>query len=122
MTPYYELPGFEALYLEDSYVLDVRETGRAVIFVMDFVLTRQRQACQPPKPNEQYCYHRGQIEFVGPETVNWMRREFRPTTDPDGSVDYGNIEIFQNTGTVYQVAGEWGEVHIGAAGAVVALY
>lgn len=36
----------------------------------------------------------------------------RPMTDIDGSVDYGNIDIFESVETGYHLQGDWGEVHI----------
>jgi len=121
MTPYFELPGFEHLYLEDSYVLGLEEPADELVFLMEFVLTETNPVYQPPRPDEQYCYRKGRIRFDGIKAVEWLRRDFKPGTDADGCVDYGNIDVFLSYDNVFELEGNWGEVRITARSVVASL-
>lgn len=121
MTPYYELPGFASLYLEDSYLTGVRENAAEISFDLLFVLTEAHSEYQPPVLGEQYCYKHGRIIFEEIATIEWLRRELKPSTDPDGSVDYGNIDSFYNHHGIFELEGEWGKVRIRARNALAAL-
>jgi hypothetical protein len=114
MTPYFELPGFQHLYLEDGYVLGLEESADELVFLVEFVLTEAHPVYQPPRPGEQYCHRKGRIRFYGINAVEWLRRDFKPNTDRDGSIDYGNIDSFLSSGNVHDLEGEWGEVRITA--------
>ena len=112
MRPYHELPGIEALYLEDSYVLGVREGTTDVRFELEAVLTEDHPKWSPPKPGEQYAYLRVDLVFPNPRRVEWIERAMRPITDASGEIDYGNIDSFEWQTDFYELLGEWGHVRI----------
>ena len=111
--PYYELPGFDQVYFEDSFVTGVIETGAELSFLLDLVLREGHPSYSPPKPREQYCYRQAKLMFAHPTLVRWETRDFRPTTDANGEVDYGNIDAIQalDDGSYY-LEGNWGAVLI----------
>lgn len=59
MSQYFDLRGFEAVYLEDSFVLGVTATPGLLVVDLDVVLTEDHPSYTPPPPEEHYCYRRG---------------------------------------------------------------
>jgi len=111
--PYYELPGFDQVYLEDSFVTGLIETGEELSFVLDLVLREGHPRYSSPKAGEQYCYRHAKLMFAHPTLVRWETRSFRPATDASGEIDYGNIDAMQalDDGSCY-LEGNWGAVVI----------
>lgn len=116
MKPYWDLQGFEQLYLEDSYVWGVEETSEAFILRMLLVLREGHAEWRPPLPNQQYCYRDGQIRFEHPTDVDWVERTFEATTNLDGSVDYGNVHAIEADGQMFRIYADFGQVRLRAEG------
>ena len=112
--PYTHISGLEDIYLEDSYVLAIREEPGSVAFTMEFVLTPQHPRFQPGRPGEQHCYRRGALAFSGVRDLRWTARHVRPGHDASGQADYGNIDSFTFTGTFHRLTGDWGELEFDA--------
>jgi hypothetical protein len=113
MRAYDELPGLEHLYLEDSWVLAVEETAHELRFVVEAVLTETHAHWRPPRPGEQYCYHRVELVFSRPRSVEWLKRmEGPPAVDASGEVDFGNIDAFRWDASVFELEGDWGAVRV----------
>lgn len=110
MSKYYEWDGFENIYLEDSYVLGIKYSGRELSFIMELVLTENHPMYSPPKESEQYCYRNGEMIFKNVSEVKWINRSMQPNIDFDGAVDYGNIDSFELSEGGYHLEGDWGEV------------
>jgi hypothetical protein len=119
--PYTELAGLEDVYLEDSYVLGLREAAEHLVFLLDVVLTEHHPAYQPPPPDQQYCYHAASLEFPAATRVTWLARHFRPLTDASGAIDYGNIDLFYKEHGHYYLEGDWGKVLVVSAPPVLHL-
>jgi len=111
-VPYYELAGLEHVYLEDSYVLDIRTGLASVEFSLSVVLAEQHPLYIAPLPGEQYCYRSGMLRFRSVERVEWVERSMTPYTDSTGAVDYGNIDEFYLTDGHYCLSGDWGRLEI----------
>ncbi len=113
-APYWTVPSLEYIYLEDSYVLDVEVRIRRVVFRLDLVLTEKHADYTPPKPGEQYCYRHAQLIFEDVREVDWHMSASPPNVDPDGEVDYGNIESFtvspERSELTGELTGEWGSM------------
>lgn len=109
---YYNLKGFENVYLEDSYVLDIESDEHSVRILLEAVLTEEHPQYTSPLPNEQYCYRKARIVFKDAEKVIWTRKNMRRYTDATGEVDYGNIDTFFSDEGRYHLAGAWGELDI----------
>lgn len=112
MKGYEELPGFEHLYLEDSFVLGIDELPNEIRFRVEAVLTKGHPQSTEPRPNEVNSYRQLTITFPGTREIWWEERSMKPIRGPDGEVDYGNIDVFRWEGEHYEVVGEWGHVHI----------
>lgn len=112
---YHELPGFEQVYLEDSYVLAVMEHPACLEFSLDLVLTEQHPAYAPPGPEEQYCYRRARLLFPEATNIRWLRQNLRPYQDATGTCDYGNIDELVAVNGHYRITGDWGVVEVVSA-------
>jgi hypothetical protein len=110
--PYDTLPALSAVYLEDSYVLDVVTGDQSVELELDLVLTEQHPAYREPRRSDQYCYRRACISIDNPMSVHWIRRTMRPFRDVTGDVDYGSIDVWRTEGNVNHIEGDWGELEI----------
>jgi hypothetical protein len=110
--PYYQLEGLEHVYLEDSYVLDIKTDPASVEFLLCVVLTEHHPLYRFPSPAEQYCYRRGLLRFPNVERVEWLEKSMMPSTDATGAVDYGNIDEFYLADGDYYLSGDWGRLEI----------
>jgi hypothetical protein len=109
---YENFPGFEHVYLEDSYVLGIDTTLQTVTIDMDVVLIETHPLYKKPPLNEQYCYRKGQIIFPNCKEVKWIEKSMFPFTDATGEVDYGNIDSFVLIDGRYEIEGDWGRLDI----------
>jgi hypothetical protein len=110
--PYYQFEGLEHVYLEDSYVLDIRTDPMSVEFSLCVVLTEEHPLYRSPLSGEQYCYRRGLLRFSHVERVEWMEKSIMSSTDATGAVDYGNIDEFYLADGHYYLSGDWGRLEI----------
>ncbi|MGO4249495.1 hypothetical protein AB4Y87_19955 [Paenarthrobacter sp. RAF54_2] len=110
------------LYLDDSYVLDIQASRGRLAITMEFALAPERPPYSPALPGEQYCYRKGVLVFEGVTELNWTGQlTSRPSRDPDGSIDYGNIDALVIDGNHYTVEGGMGRINLQAAAIRVAL-
>jgi hypothetical protein len=121
VRPYTELPGLEAIVLEESYVLAVHAEPGSVAFRVEFVLTEEHASYAPPRPGDRECFRVGQIQFLGVRHLVWDRQGSLPATDAARRVDYGHIDSFSWDSNEYRLGGDWGEMEIFAAGVSVGL-
>jgi hypothetical protein len=108
---YWQLPGLENIYLEDSYVLGIK-TDTSIEFFLEAILTENHPLYTSPLPGEQYCYRSITLKFPHPQTYNLTLNKMLPIVDPDGTWDYGNIDEFFLENQTYHLIGEWGELTI----------
>ncbi len=113
---YYELAGFQNVYLEDSFVFEIHESVSKFVLHMEVVLNEQHPFYTSPKSSEQYCYKKAAIIFTDVETVEWEEKNFKRYPDANGEYDYGNIDTFYLVDGYYYLAGDWGRVKIKATG------
>jgi hypothetical protein len=85
MKAYHEIPALHCIYLEDSYVMGVEERDGIV------------------------------LDFGHASSVEWLERSGHVFTDPDGEQDLGNIDVLRWEGDHYDIAGDWGHVHVRSA-------
>lgn len=112
MSDYQTLPGLAEVYLEDSFVLGIREDEGSLTFDLDAVLTERHPNYTPPPPDEQYCYVPASLSFTQPEDIEWISRTRAAYRDANDEIDYGNIDFLTVDGTTYHLGGDWGEVTI----------
>ena len=110
--PYNQFSGFENVYLEDSYLLDIQINPSSIEFSLLVVLNEQHLLYSPPVSDEQYCFRKGILRFPNVAQIRWLEKSMTPYTDATGTVDYGNIDNFYLAGEYYYVSGDWGSLEI----------
>lgn len=111
---YFELAGFENVYLEDSFVLDISARPGTVTVHLELVLTEQHSDYSPPPLDERYCYRRATICFGGVRRLNWIRGERQPSRDANNEIDFGGVDQFVAEASSYSLTGDFGELVIEA--------
>ena len=109
--------GFNGMVLEESLVMNVKNTMSYAEFKVDFAVNQNYPLfTAPPEGSDyEYTYRQGRIFFPNMEQIRWSSR-VQPTIDPSsGSVDYGSIDYFYRQGDWYYMAGFWGEMEIQSA-------
>lgn len=106
---YWKIPGFEDIYLADSYTLAI-ETKPDLELVVDTVLKRSHPLYTDPLPSQWACFRKMRIKFPHTRELKWLRKTMQPTTDINGEVDYGNIYDFYLENAHYRLEADWGEV------------
>lgn len=112
MAGYWTLPGFEGLYLEDSWVLSIRPGEATLTLEVDFVLRESHPEYRAPLSGEQYCYRRGRIRFERVTAMSWTRGRAAPATDATGEQDLGSFDEFEVADEVYTIAGDFGTIEV----------
>lgn len=121
MIPYYELPKFKHLYLEDSFVLDISSTKEQIVFEIEFVLTEAHEQYRKPLEGEHHCYEKGFLKFEACRNVIWHKVGNLHFRDKSNEIDMGNIDSFSFEGENYFLQGDWGEVEITSRNVTVLL-
>lgn len=109
-SDYWEWPALQEIYLEDSYVLDIREMPGEMTLRMEFVLRPGHPRYHAPRGDEQYCYERGKLTFRGARDIRWLERNEVRSFDATGEKDLGNIDVLHRENGRFQASGDWGRV------------
>lgn len=117
---YATFPGFEQLYLENSYVLAISEGAAGVRFEVEFVLMAGHRDCHPTKPGEAHCYRRAMLRFPQVAHVHLSQSGVTPQ-DASGETDMGNIDCFEWRGQHYRLEGDWGHLELVCGTPIVTL-
>jgi len=100
------------IYLEDSFVLDWTNDGSDIVFTMEFSLLPEHPRYAKPKENEWTCYRRGVWAFKSVRNLSGLKKkeEVKRSVDPDGSVDFGTIDEFNDSEGNISLSGDFGTV------------
>ncbi len=113
---YWSLSGFEEVYLEDSYVLDINKSESEIRISLELVLREAHPFYEEPSDNERYCYTNAVLIFSNVSSIekfDMAGMSKNISIDPDGSVDFGHIDTFEIIGAnSYFLTGDWGEMQI----------
>jgi hypothetical protein len=112
MAAYYELPGLEQIYLEDSFVLGVEILPGTVRVRLDVVLREGHQSYVAPGADEQYCFRKGVLRLEEVAEVTWRMPTGPPAIDASGDTDYGGIDSYEVDDSVHRIMGEIGELSV----------
>lgn len=105
-------PELAAVYLEDSWVLEVAPSGEGVAIRLEAVLTPEHPLYRHPAPHEQHCYRAGWLTVTG-NAIDVQLSGRNPSLDPDGSADYGSIDTFRTVADgFWEMEGDWGSVKV----------
>lgn len=110
MAHYWEIPGFEALYLEDSWILEIRPGRGELTISADLVLRESHPAYREPHREEQYCYRQGSITFDEVTEFSWTERGRMAAIDASGEEDLGSFDQFEVDDGSYLMAGDFGRI------------
>ena len=118
------IEAFDNILLEDTFVLSWHQASTSLTFNVLASLLQSHPEASPPARDEWACYRSGVIQFSGVSSVDGLLRQesVKPTTDPDGSVDYGCIDDLSLVRPgEYRIAGEFGVVTVAARGVSLVL-
>jgi hypothetical protein len=114
MSDYWALPGFDQIYLEDSWVLGVTAAPGTVTFDLEVVLREGHPDYVAPGPNQNYCYRRASIRFGGVTALSWTEQGRPPATDSSREIDFGSIDTLTVAEEGHVVEGDFGRMLIRA--------
>jgi hypothetical protein len=101
------LPKFAGAYLEDSFFLGAVAEGGNLRLSFLFALTADNPDYAPPRPGEQHCYREGSIVLEDPSIVDWRPGKPTITRDPDGTFDFGTIELYRRGPNRFRFVTQW---------------
>ncbi len=111
---------FDGVDLEDSWVLGWHvEAGLGRLAFQIASLWPGHEYYATPLPEDYTCYKRARLIFERVTCIDGLlpMDAVKSHADPDGSIDYGNIEGLCAAGEgVYKFGGEFGEVSVKCAG------
>lgn len=105
---------FKGIDLNDSFVLDWRFEDNCLCFELQASIWPESTYFVKPKPNEYTCYRKAILQFVDTVAVTGLKPKsaVMSATDPDGSIDYGNIDTLQVIDGGFELTGDFGNVNI----------
>jgi len=109
-----QLEIFKGIDLNDSFVLNWTCEDGQLSFDLEASIWPESKYYAAPKANEYTCYRKAKITITGIESIDGLSSmdSVIATTDPDGSKDYGNIEILTKTVNGFELVGDFGKVEI----------
>ena len=118
------IDAFNDILLEDTFVLSWCRGADSLTFEVLASLLQRHPEAAPPADGDWACYRHGQIQFTGVSSVAGLLPldSVVPTTDPDGSLDFGCIdELSLIRSGEYRISGEFGVVTVAAQDVSLAL-
>ncbi|QYK13512.1 hypothetical protein K0I63_03060 [Shewanella rhizosphaerae] len=105
---------FKGIDLNDSFVLDWCCEVNRLSFELEASIWPESEHYSKPAGNEYTCYKRATLRFVNVNDVQGLKLKelVRTTTDPDGTVDYGNIDVLNIEEGSFYLVGDFGSVNI----------
>ncbi|WJV44614.1 hypothetical protein [Streptomyces flavofungini] len=119
---YQDLPGFEHVYLEDSWVLNIEARPGVLTMLLEVHLLPDHPEHQAPPPGKWACYRKATLVFQEVGDLHWTGQGALPTTDPDGTRDFGNVDALIGTALGYQLEGGWGEITIASSAPTLVIH
>src|SRR5690606_37464902 len=94
VRPLMSIEAFDNILLEDTFVLSWHQASASFTFNVLVSLLQSHPEALPPASGEWACYRSGVIKFSDVSSVSGLLRQesVTPTTDPDGTLDYGCID------------------------------
>ena len=88
-------PDLAGLVLEESWVLEVAPSERAMALRLDAVMTEEHPRYRPGERGEQYAYVTGWLTLSSDEPVGVELSGAAPTRDAAGETDLGQVDRFE---------------------------
>ncbi|WP_394268866.1 hypothetical protein [Qipengyuania sp.] len=102
---------FDHIAIEDSCLRAVIINDDELTLEMDFCLLPQHPDYEAPGAGEEHCFHPGMLRFAGISRLAIERREANPG---EGRQRRFAIDTFNIEGTKFDMACEWGDIHLQA--------
>lgn len=111
---WYQIEILKGIDLNDSFVLNWVQENDSLSFELEASIWPESEHYTEPKKDEYTCYRKATLGFVGVKNITGLKPKetVQSTTDPDGSVDYGNIDDLQALDGSFLVVGDFGSVTI----------
>ena len=105
---------FKGIDLNDSFVLSWAHENNQLTFALEASIWPESEFYSKHKEGEFTCYRKATLRLANVKSINGLKNidSVTPTKDPDGSIDYGNIETFCQTRTGFKLSGEFGSLSI----------
>ncbi|WP_392957442.1 hypothetical protein [Streptomyces sp. LN245] len=108
---YPNFPGFESVYLEDSYVLDITVHPAVLSLQLDLLLLPGHPEYGAPSPGDRACFRRATIVFSPVCDLHWTGQSVgRPAIDASGTLDFGSVGCLTRDQDNYELQGDWGTI------------
>lgn len=109
-----EIELLKGIDLHDSFILNWAHEDNQLSFELEASIWPESKYYSPPKNGEYTCYRKATLMFTNLKSINGLKSiELVPsTTDPDGSIDYGNIEALNKIDGGFNLSGDFGSVNI----------
>ena len=101
---------FENIDIEKSVLLGVIINDDELTLEMDFCLEPEHEDYEAPLEGEDCCWHPGLLKFAGISKLQLDRRD----AATDSKQRRFAIETFNIEGTKFDMACEWGDIHLQA--------
>lgn len=100
--------------VDDCFVLGWRHVENTLIFEIEASLWPGNPHYEEPKPGDWTCYKRSKLVFSGVREVSGLlpMHQVRTTTDPNGTKDYGTIDVLTEIPGGFKIIGEFGDVTV----------
>jgi hypothetical protein len=104
------------IYTQDCWVLNWIFENNNLVFSIQASLWPGHPLYEPPPPDAYTCYKNANLTFHNVSSVNGLleMEDVKPTIDPDGSKDYGSIDVFRKIENDFEISGDFGRVFIKA--------
>lgn len=115
---WHELVIFKGIDLNDSFVQSWKQgqtkEGEFILFKLLASIWPESPFYETPKPEEYTCYKPAVLHFRHCKSIVGLQpiTSVRSTLDPDGTIDYGNIDALSVTENGYDVVGDFRRVSI----------
>ena len=109
------MENLQCIDIQKTFVLDLYKSDDALTFEIDACLLPEHPLYDTPSSGNIGYYRKGKLIFQSPSKIEGLlsKKDIKPTTDPDGSIDYGELEALAiNTRGDWRICGEFGEVMI----------
>jgi hypothetical protein len=105
---------FKGIDLNDSFVLDWCYEADHLSFELEVSIWPESVHYSKPKINEHTCYQRATLQFIDVKEVIGLKPKelVQSNTEPDGSTDYGNIDVLNVVEGSFLLVGDFGSVNI----------
>lgn len=108
------MDSMDGIDLQDSFILGWAVSENEFSIQLEASIWPSSVHYTRPKPSEYTCYKKAALTFFNFSHISSVKEqtEITPTTDLDGSLDYGNIDSFSKTASGFSISACFGNVTV----------